>query len=74
MRINDAGMQIIIDFVATEEERERVNFDHLSNPTFGFTKHSSTLCIWISSRYSCLFQINCPLCEAIFVWVSPTCK
>ena len=62
MRINDAGMQIIIDFVAPEEEKERVNFDHLSNPSFRYIKHGSALCMWISSRYFCLFQINCPLC------------
>lgn len=63
MRNNNADIQTVIDFVGPGgEERDRVYFDHFSNPAFRFTKHSSTFCICISPRHPCLLQINHPLC------------
>lgn len=65
MRNNNADIQTVIDSVAPEgreRERYKMDFDHLSNSAFRSTKHSSTSYIWISPKYSCLLQINHPLC------------
>lgn len=53
MIINYTDMQILMDHVALEGERDKgkVDFDNLSNPTFSFIKHGTISCIWISPRY-----------------------
>lgn len=53
MIINYTDMQMLMDLVALEGERdkEKVDFCYLSNPTFSFIKHSTISCIWISPGY-----------------------